>query len=158
VDETPLTDPVDDPVEPAETVPATRLGLALLAGVGVIAVGVALWAVLVKSLDKEYFGVSVAIGLLVGYVLREVSRRSDLLVRGLAVLLTAVTCVVGTLVSHAVADVTTGIGDLPWVAYATFAGALVVAYISATPPKPKKAATPPPPVEPVDEGSVDVDG
>lgn len=144
-----------------EAAPATRLGLGVLASVVVVAVGVALWVVLVKSLDKEYFGVSVAIGLLVGYALREVSRRSDLLVRVLAVLLTAVACVVGTLMSQAaVKGQTVSIAHLPKVAYLTFVGALVVAYISATPPKPKKVAAPPTPAEPVDpgEGSVDVDG
>ncbi len=155
--------PQDLPEEtaPVDAAPKSRLGLGVLASLVVIAAGIGLWTVLLKSLDKEYFGVTVLIGLLVGYVLREVSRRSDVPVRILAVVLTAVACVAGTLISRAIylpegqsLTKMQGIGP-----YLTFGMALVVAYISAVPSKPKKAATPPAPAEPVDDGgSVDVDG
>lgn len=149
--------PQDLPEEtaPVEAAPTSRLGLGVLASLGVVAAGIGLWVVLLKSLDKEYFGVTVLIGLLVGYVLREVSRRSDMLVRVLAVVLTAVACVAGTLISRA-AYLPDGqsLTKIPGMAYATFAAALVVAYISAVPSKPKKAATPPPaPADPVDDQS-----
>lgn len=135
---------------------AGRLLLGLLAALVVGAVGVAAWAGIYASREKEYIGVAVIIGLLAGYAMRAVSGRSDLLPRLLAVVVTALSCVAGSLAGE-VAFVAHRYGAAFWpllrhdadkwwsvmrhrsgIAWVVFAAALVIAFLAAGPQKPKK--------------------
>ena len=146
---------------PAATGGAGRWLLGIAASVAVILVGSALWALVYDWRNQEYVGVSVLIGLTLGWVLRTVIGRSDLPVRVLAVVLTAVGIVVGTVVGAAWFAASTnlpGIGgfwdvlpdvaphwwdiltdkDRDQITYVIFAAALALAYLSAGPQSSKK--------------------
>jgi len=75
--------------------PASRLLLATVAALAVAAVGVAAWAGLFLATNKEFPGVTVVFGLLIGYVVSRVSRRGDVVAGIVAALVTAVLCLVG---------------------------------------------------------------
>jgi hypothetical protein len=156
--EAPYEAPDDEPVAAAPVSGGKRWLLALLAGLGVALVGVVLWGVLYAVAKREFVGTSVVVGLVIGYVVREVSRRSDLPARLLAVLVTALACVGGTVVGEAAytaAHFKIGFwrvfGDLrpqTWellqkrtnLQLAIYAVALVIAFLAAGPAKPKPAA------------------
>lgn len=150
----------------ADTVePGARWLPAILASLLAMAAGVALWAFIYQWREREYPGVAVVIALAVGWLMRVVSRRSTMPVRIVAVLLTALGCVAGSVVGHAAYASTqtpesfgtllgesienTGniVTDRPALTYVIFAAALVLAYLSASPQspkKPKKGAEPAP--------------
>lgn len=155
--------------------PRSRLPLATLAGLGVVVAGLVAWTLLYFALDRDYVGISVVVALVVGYVVREVSGRSDIPPRVVAALLTVVLCVVGAVSSASVGiveDETFAALDLQWwptfrglmkepwtvlesqraITWAIFGAAVVVAFLSAGPAKPKKGAVaaPAPAAEPVD--------
>lgn len=140
--------------------PPARWPLAIVAALVVGAVGVVVWGVASALFTRALVGMSVLVGLLVGYVVREVSRRSNLPARIVAVAVTAVVCFAGAFVGDAAyvsADTKTfGVRDLldsykakpfehfkdrPKLQFLIFAVALVVAYLAAGPAKPKAAAT-----------------
>lgn len=163
-------------VAPGEGVPdapppmaAARSGnvvLAVLAGIATAAAGIVVWTVLCRLMGRPFPGMSVVIGLTVGYVLRVVSRRATVPIRVVAALLTAVAAVVGAITStrgvlaktipEQVPGSHVGFGDLmrsfEWsqtfsvikhqgnVTVVLYAAAVVIAFLSAGPQKPKKAA------------------
>jgi hypothetical protein len=151
-------------IEAAPGPGAGRLLLGLLAAIVVAALGVVLWSTIYAVREREYIGVAVLIGLLAGYTLRAVSRRSDILTRVLAGVVTALACVAGTIFGQ-VAYVSHHFGVAYWpllkkdlpktfdvlkhrtgVSWAVFAAAIVIAFLAAAPQKPKKekaAAQPP---------------
>lgn len=147
-------DPVVVPAAPAPG--AGRLVLAILASLAVIAVGVGLWSYIYVQAEREYVGVSVVIGLIVGYVMRLVSGRSTVPVRIVAVVLTALACVLGTVAGEAAftanaydasfldlfKDILPDWLELmerrPGLTFAIFAAALVLAFLSASPQDSKK--------------------
>lgn len=156
-------------VEPAA--PAARWPLAILAALAAAVVGVAVWALIYANLEREYVGVSVVIGLTVGWLIRTVSRRSNLVARVVAVVITAIACVAGTVVGEVAytskvykfefvkllkdvaPDTFKLLGDRPALTFGIFAAALVLAFMSAGPQKPKQSKrrgdpTPVAPVEP----------
>lgn len=157
--------------EPAAP-PLSRLLLALIAGLAVAAAGIAVWAQLYYWRNNNYVGVSVVFALVIGYVVREVSGRSDLLARILAALVTVAFCVVGFVSATAVGLVKTygaeywpefkrmmkepwtHIRPAPVLTLVILAAAVVVAFISAGPTKPKQPkqpkAAPAPAAEPTD--------
>jgi hypothetical protein len=157
----------------AAEAPRTRLPLGILAGLGVALAGVAAWSLLYALAGRDYVGISVVFGLLIGYVVREVSRRTDLLPRVAAAVLAAALCVVGSTAALAANTAhefhqpfTRILGDLlphtfeilkdrNVLTFAIFAAAVVVAFVSAAEPKPKKAKAGPPPgyEPPADEQS-----
>lgn len=142
--------------------PRSRLPLATLAGLGLVIVGIVAWAALYVAIDRAFPGITVVMALVIGYVVREVSRRSDLAPRIIAAALTAVLCVVGAYVA-AVADVAAQ-QDIPildtvreqlrnawvflkayhWITWVIFAAAVVVAFVSASPAGSKQKAKPAP--------------
>jgi hypothetical protein len=132
--------------------------LAILAGVAVVAVGVAGWGLLDTVATRDFVGISVLIGLLVGYVVRELSGRTSLGARLVAVLITAVGCVAGATVgetAYTAATYKVKFWDLlpevdvwrlmthrPAVHYAVYVVALVIAFLAAGPQKPKTKPAP----------------
>ncbi|HVF06127.1 MAG TPA: hypothetical protein VNA20_14895 [Frankiaceae bacterium] len=151
-----------------------RLVAAILASLGVVVVGVALWSYIYVQAEREYVGVSVVIGLIVGYVMRLVSGRSTVPVRIIAVLITALACVLGTVAGEAAftanaydasffdlfKDILPDSFELvkrrPGLTFAIFGAALVLAFLSASPQdskKKRKGSDEPPAsvVEPVDD-------
>ena len=174
----PLDGYTDDSAELAPVAPVAprpgigRLLLAILLSLVVAAAGIAAWSVIYVEAEREYVGVSVVIGLIVGYVVRLVSGRNTIPARLIAVLITALTCVVGTVAAEAAFTANTyGIGFMkvfqdilpdalelmsrrPALTLAIFAAALVLAFMSASPQEPKKKKRAPadddePPVSPV---------
>jgi hypothetical protein len=162
-EETPAGEVVaDDPGE-LVTPRSGNLLLAIVAAVGVAAIGVALWGVLYATAKREFVGVSVLIGLLVGYVVRELSKRSTIATRLLAVVVTALACVAGTVVgevAYTAAQFHTKFwklfGDVAgdWftllrhrtgLQFAIYAAALVIAFLAAGPTATKRSAPVPPP-------------
>jgi hypothetical protein len=135
--------------------PAGRLALGILAGVLVALLGIAVWAIVYAKAEREFVGVSVVTGLAIGWTIRTVSRRSTMLVRIVAVLLTAAVCVGGTLAGEVaftsktyhmgfwklLGDVAPDTYDLlskrPVLTFGVFVAALVLAYLAAAPQKPK---------------------
>lgn len=147
---------------PAE--PKGRWLLGTLAGLAVVLVGIAVWSLLYRSLERDYVGVTVVFALVIGFVVREVTRRGTLAARLLAAFLTALLCLLGSLVApvaHFVKanpqfeymDVLKQVFKHPLdalrqnqgVTWGIFVAAIVVAFLSAAPPRPKqpkkKAAT-----------------
>lgn len=147
-------DAVAEPV----AAPKSRMLLGTLAGLVVVVLGIAAWGALYAALDRDYVGITVVLALLIGYVVREVSRRSDLPPRIVSALLTALLCLVGSISAVAVGlvllpeytesywptftrlmerpqDVLKEHNPLTW---AIFGAAVVAAFFSAMPPKPKK--------------------
>jgi hypothetical protein len=137
--------------------------LALLAGIGVAILGIALWAVLHVLLEREIVGVSVVTAFAVGFVMRELARRSTIGLRVAAALITAVVCVAGHLVStvaYTASQFDVGFvallkdaapdwlsllteGDGHTVRLLIFAAAVVVAFLAAGPkPEPKGKPAP----------------
>jgi hypothetical protein len=155
-------DPIE-PVDPVATPGGKRIVLAILAALVVGAIGVAVWGILYATFKREYVGIAVVIGLLVGYVVREVSGRSTIGVRLLASLLTAVACVAGTvvgetaytakvyglpfwdLIDRATKDTWALLQDRTLLQFGVYAAALVIAFLAAGPKKetPKKGAPDP---------------
>ena len=151
--------------------PGARWPLAILAALAAAAVGVVAWAYIYTTAEREYVGVSVVIGLTVGWLIRVISRRSTLPARILAVVITALACVAGTvtgevaytaktfqadfwrLLGDVLPDTFTLLRDRPGLTYVIFAAALVLAFLSAGPQKekPKKRDETPAPAESVDE-------
>lgn len=151
---------------------AGKVVVATLAALVVAAVGVAVWAFIYAQAEREYVGVAVVIGLTVGWVMRVVSGRSTLPVRVIAVLVTAIACVLGTLFGDAAytakefdADFFTVLGDIapdtfdtlskrPALSFVIFAAGMVLAFLSAGPQKTKegrvKNAPQVAPIEPLD--------
>ncbi len=167
-DDQPVRD--DVPEEPGDGVLAAEeplaakrgnVPLAILASLAIAAIGVALWGVLAAKTLREYVGISVVVGLIVGYVMRELTRRSTIGVRLIASVITALTCVAGSVVGE-VAYLTSDAGapfwrhlrdniepDAVWaslerrngIQLAVFAAAVVIAFAAAGPkkePAPKK--------------------
>lgn len=142
-----------EPVAPAGG--GRRVLLGILAAVLVAIAGVAAWALIYAQAEREYVGVAVVIGLAVGWVLRVVSGRTDLWLRFVAVLITAVSCVAGTVTGEVAytakvyrADFWQLLGDIapdwfevmrrrPALSFAIFLAGLVLAYLSASPQKEK---------------------
>jgi hypothetical protein len=137
--------------------PKSRLLLAILAGLAVVALGVAAWAALFMAANKEYPGITVVFALVIAYVVREVSRRSDFVPGIVAALLTAVLVIVGN-----VAGIAAGVADQyklpfldvfrdllpdaftllthrPALTLGIFAAAVLVAFFLTIPSKPRKA-------------------
>jgi hypothetical protein len=162
-----LTDSAAEPVAADDTVfaaaepvaaPRSRLVLGTLAGLGVVLVGIVVWSLLYAYLKRDYVGVSVVFALGIGYVVREVSRRSDLTPRVVSALLAVVLCVFGSVVAqiantarefHAsfwdlltdlLPDTFTIVSKRTALTYVIFAAAVVVAFLSAGPSKPKAGA------------------
>lgn len=149
----------------APEAPAERRGnvpLAILAGLAVAALGVALWTVLYVFAGREIVGVSVLTGFAVGYVMREVSRRSTVPVRVGAAIITAIVCLVGnvvarvaytaaefdfsfwTLLEDVAPDTFKLLFERDALTLAIFAAAVVVAYMAAGPKQaPKQKAADP---------------
>lgn len=156
----------------APAVPPARWPLAILAALGAAALGIALWSVIFVAAEREYVGVSVVIGLTVGWLVRVVSRRSNLVARVVAVVITAIACVLGTVVAEVaytssqfefgflklLGDVLPNtfelLSDRPGMTLVIFAAALVLAFLSAGPQKekPSKRRGQPEPVDVVDDG------
>lgn len=155
----------------AETGPAGpggNLALGVLAAVAVAALGVLLWTVLLLSGVKwNVAGITVIAGLAAGYLIRRVSGRSGLGVRATAAVIIAVAAVVGTVTSvlaftshsykigfgtllkhYKYRDTFTLLKHLPARTLVIYAAAVVIAFLSAGPQKPK-AAKPGPATEPV---------
>jgi len=166
----------DDPNAPADLTPDDTAGdqgmeyvalappppgpgkvvIATVAALVVAAVGVGIWAFIYAQAEREYVGVAVVIGLTVGWVMRVVSGRSTLPVRIIAVVVTAIACVLGTLFGDAAytakaynADFLTVLKDIapdtfdtlskrPALTFVIFAAALVLAFLSAGPQKAKE--------------------
>ncbi len=140
----------------ADAEPKARWPLAILAGIGTLLAGFVVWSLVYIIGGKEYVGVAVVVGLVVGWALRVVSRRSTIPVRVVAVLLTAVACVYGPLVASAAFSAVeldegffdifgrafpnafTVLGNQPWQVKLIFVAALVLAWMSASPQKPKQ--------------------
>lgn len=104
--ETMHAEPMGDDLDTALAAPvaaggAKRWLLAIVASLVVIVAGAALWAGVYEWRGQEYVGVGVLIGLSVGWLLRVITKRSDIVVRLVAVLLTALGIVVGTVVANA---------------------------------------------------------
>lgn len=164
-----------DAVDPAPVAaPKTRLLLGALAGLGVALLGIVAWVVLYLTTDRDFPGITVVTALLIGYVVREVSRRSDVPARLVSALLAAVMCLVGavaaisalvvkdTPVGEAAGFVETFRGLMPhvfdvvndryqprpWLTWLIFGAAVLVAYFSTAPAKPKKGAATAAPAEP----------
>lgn len=155
----------------AEPVPPARWPLAILASLGAAVIGVVLWALIYANAEREYVGVSVVIGLTIGWLMRVVSRRSTIAVRIVAVVITALACVAGTVVGEVAytskafkfafwtllkdvaPDTFKLLSERPGLTYGIFVAALVLAFLSAGPQKPKasKLRGDPTPVAPVDE-------
>jgi hypothetical protein len=160
--------------------PQSRLVLGTLAGLGVVILAIAAWVVLYLAMDKDYPGITVVAALAIGYVVREVSRRSDLRARLIAAVLALVLCVVGAvaaiaalivnetpggeeagfldsftkLLPHSFQVINDRYQPRPWLTWLIFGAAVVVAFFSAAPAKAKQAKAAPAPAEPVsgDEG------
>lgn len=138
--------------------PKGRLPLGALAGVGATLAGVVVWSLLYQSTERDYVGISVVFALLIGYVVREVSRRSDVVPRVISAVLAAILCYLGTIT--AAAAYTAQESKLPFgevwqelfehqsvvfkdrnaLTWVIYAAAIVVAYMSAGPPRPKQTA------------------
>lgn len=140
--------------------------LGLLLAVGIGAIGVVIWALIYIKAEREYPGVAVFIALAVGYVLRVVSGRATVPVRIAAALVTAVSSLAGLYVGAVAFAVHSAnkqsilrgrvkfwtllkddfkwepiksiLKHHNWVAYVIFAAAVVIAFLAASPPKPKK--------------------
>ncbi len=159
-----MADEPFDGLEPPPVVPgpgAKRLVLAILASIALAAGGVALWAGVYAIREREYIGIAVLIGLLVGYVMRAVSGRTTIVVRLIAGLVTAIACVCGTVVGEAAyvaakydSKFWKLLGDIEpkwWsilrhrnaLTFAVYAAAVVIAFLAAGPQKPKKVKTVP---------------
>jgi hypothetical protein len=142
-------------------VTAARPGNLLLGIVGALAVsalGVVLWGILYATVKREFVGLAVLIGLLNGYALRELSRRSTILTRILASVVTALACVAGTVVGEVAytsaklhAAFWKLLGDVwgDWwtllrhrtgLQFAIYAAALVIAFLSAGPSQATRSA------------------
>lgn len=139
--------------EPVATERRGSLLLGVLAALGVVVAGTVVWALLYRRFNKEYVGIAVLMGLLIGYVLRGLARRSTIAVRVLAVVVTAVGCAAGSVTGDVA--YTTKTFHLPffstlwrvrdnWWSIAThrtglqwgvFAAALVIAFLAAGPTK-----------------------
>lgn len=152
-------EPVAEPVAARQE---SRLVLGTLAGAGAVLLGIVVWSLLYAYTKRDYVGVSVVFGLLVGYVVREVSRRSDLVPRIVAAVLTAILCVFGSVIALVANTVRVYPGEkffdvlgntLPntfeivskrnALTYVIFVAAVVVAFLSAGPSKPKAPAAAP---------------
>jgi hypothetical protein len=148
-----------DPLEadPLADAPSGNLALAVLAAVGACAVAVVLWTVLMLAGGREFVGLTVIAGLAAGYLLRRVSGRSTTVVRVLAGLVTAVACVVGTVTAVVAftsrtyhvgyvdllrhfhySETFTVVKHRRGMTLVVYAAAVVIAYLSAGPQKPKK--------------------
>ena len=143
----PLAAPTLAAAEPA------RWPLAILAALGVMVAGLALWVFIAMQFNRPMAIVAIAFG--VGWVLRVVSRRSTIAVRVLAVVLTAIAAVIGTVIGTAApeenrfgASLTEAfnellpkafdlVADLPAATLAIYGVSLVLAWLSASPPKDK---------------------
>lgn len=143
--------------------PKSRLVLGTLAGLGAVLLGIVVWSLLYAFAKRDYVGVSVVFGLLIGYVVREVSRRSDLTPRIIAAVLTALLCVFGSVIAqvantarvfHAsfwdllvdlLPDTFTIVSKRNALTFVIFAAAVIVAFLSAGPSKPKAPAVDPRP-------------
>ena len=166
-----LGDPLAEDAGLATAAPAaSKVFAATLASVVGALVGVAVWAFVHVQLEREYVGVSVIIGLVVGWLMRVLSGRSTLPIRLVAVVVTALSCVAGTLVSRAAFDDTlvddtlmerlgnllphtgTIMSELRGLTYAIFVAALVLAFLSASPQKEKTKKGAAAPVEPAPLG------
>lgn len=153
--------------------PAERRGrgllLATLAGLAVAVLGIVAWALLYVQVEREFVGVSVVIGFVAGWLIRVVSGRHDLPPRIIAVVITAIACVVGTVVAEVAftaseygASFTQLLGDVlpetftilskrPLLTLAVFVAALVLAFLSAGPQSKDKTSPQVAPLEPLDE-------
>ena len=153
-------DPDETPV--AATPPVGRFLLAILGGLAVALLGVVVWAMIVDRFDRQYVGVAVIVGLVIGWLMRVVSGRTGLGVRIAAALVTAVHCVLGVVAAQAmfavnqfrgvkffdifddlirddVWNLLTDSKVVPVLSYVIFAAAMVLAFLSAGPQKePKK--------------------
>ena len=152
----------DEPAVTTAPAPKSRLLLATLAGLTLVAVGVVAWPVLYMTTNRDFPGITVVFALLIGYVVRELARRRDLVPAVVAGLLTAVLCLVGNVAATAaglseqyklpfmdnftdlmsnpfgVLVARTESQDLPVLRFVIFAFAVVSAFVSAMPPKPGK--------------------
>lgn len=163
----------DQPVDlmaapPLETERRGSLLLATLAGLAVAVVGVVAWALLYVQVEREFVGVSVVIGFVAGWLIRVVSRRHDLPPRVIAVVITAIACVIGTVVAEVAftaseygASFTQLLGDVlpetfsivgkrPPLTLAVFGAALVLAFLSAGPQSKDKKSPQVAPLETLD--------
>lgn len=159
--ETTHAEPMGDDLDAALAAPAAGGGakrwlLAIAASLLAIVVGAAVWAAVYDWRDQEYVGVSVLIGLAVGWLMRVITKRSDIVVRLVAVLLTALGIVVGTVVAAAWFASSSPLATIPdfwellpdvlpdwWdilthperepITYVIFGAALLLAYLSAGP-------------------------
>lgn len=161
-----VTTGIDMTVDAEPPAPKTRMVLGTLAGLGVALVGVGVWALLYRQLDKDFPGVSVVFALIIGYVVREVSRRSDLVPRIVASVLTAVLIVVGSVIALSAWETSDWqerglpvsfqdvleerfpqafelLGNQRPLTLVIFGAAVVVAFLSAAPPRPKQVKTAP---------------
>jgi hypothetical protein len=151
--------------------PGGNLALGVLAAVAVAALGVLVWTVLLLSGVKwNVAGITVIAGLAAGYLIRRVSGRSGLGVRVTAAVIIAVAAVVGTVTSvlaftshsykigfgtllkhYKYRDTFTLLKHLPARTLVIYAAAVVIAFLSAGPQKPKAAKAGPAdePVAPV---------
>ncbi|MDQ1711603.1 MAG: hypothetical protein QOE45_1053 [Frankiaceae bacterium] len=152
--------------------PRGNLALGILAGIGAAVAGVLVWAGVTLSSGREFVGISVLTGLAVGYLMRRVSGRTGVGTRLGAALITAAACIAGTVMAVvAITSKTYKVGyvDLlrhfmysetftivrkrPGLTLVVYAAAVVVAFLSAGPQKPKPSravAAPPEPVETVE--------
>lgn len=146
------------PVEPEPARPPIgRLVLGLVAEVVIAAVAVALWCVLTKHFPKRNFiGLTVVAGLAGGYALREISRRSSVVVRLASALVVAISCVFGVVAYEATVltnqqpmsfsrafdrikgDWWTLLRHQNVQQLAILAVAVIIAFLAAGPAKPKK--------------------
>jgi hypothetical protein len=140
--------------------PRGRLALGIVAGLVAGVVAVAAWVALSAAMDRDYVGIVVVFALVIGWLVREVSRRSDVPARVVAAVITAAVCLVGSTAAVAgdvasdydvpffrvfkdlLPDTFTLITKRGWWAWVIFAAAVVVAFLSAAPaqqPKGKRA-------------------
>ena len=168
--ETMHAEPMGDDLDAALAAPAApaaggakRWLLAIAASLVAIVVGSAVWAGIYDWRDQEYVGVSVVIGLAVGWLMRVVTKRSDLVVRLVAILLTALGIAVGMVVAATWFASSSALPSVPgfwellpdvipdwWdilthperepITYIIFGAALLLAYLMAGPQSGKKKA------------------
>ena len=143
-----------------------RMLLAVLVALLIATVTVTLWGVLLQKFNKDFVGLTVVGGLVLGYAMREISRRSNILVRLVSVVITALACVAGTVVSEAAffsRKYHVAFGTIfderkkEWwfllrhrttMQFVIYAVALLIAFLAAGPAKPKKVTTDDEPAEP----------
>ena len=154
--------PVADPL----AAPKSRLVLGTLAGLGVVLVGITAWSLLYAFVKRDYVGVSVVFALGIGYVVREVSRRSDLVPRIVSAVLAAILCVFGSVIAQIantarefpeasfwdllvdlLPDTFSIVSHRNALTFVIFAAAVVVAFLSAGPSKPAAPKAQPAPAD-----------